>query len=175
MLNTKEKTKMKTLINKIIKLLPKVYGGSIFKSVETKGGFMIKCCDDLQNVSNPMDAQVNFETDGCDKAILTWKDTGKLLSETEAQKYWDASIWTDKPANELKFEDFLFISNRDEDGDKFISIDGTGYMGGFLTDYDCDFSKAEEFEKLVSDALPKKKVYLDGSLFTSFIRIQEWA
>jgi len=168
---------MKTLINKILKLLPKVYGSSIFKTESCKSGFMIKCCHDLYNTSNPMDAEVNFQIGGaeCDEAILTWKDTGKLLSETEAQKYWDATIWTDKPADQLKFEDFLFISNRDEDACKSITIDGTGYMGSFLTDYDCDFSKAEEFEKLVSDALPKKQVYLDESYFRSFIRIQEWA
>jgi hypothetical protein len=175
MLKNTGETKMKTLVNKILKLLPKVYGNSIFKAVQTDGGFMIKCCHDLQNMSNPMDAKVNFGTDGCYEAILTWKDTGKLLSETEAQKYWDAIIWTDKPSNELKFEDFLFVSNRDEDGDKFISIDGTGYIGSFLTDYNCDFSKAEEFESLITDALPKKEVYLDGSYFSSFIRIQECA
>jgi hypothetical protein len=175
MINKTGVIKMKTLINKILKLLPKVYGNSIFKAVQTDGGFMIKCCHDLFNISNPMDAKVNFGTDGCDKAILTWKDTGKSLSETETQKYWDAQIFTDKPVDELKFEDFLFVSNIDEDGDKFISIDGTGYMGSFLTDYDCDFSKAEEFESLITDALPKKEVYLDSSYFSSFIRIQECA
>ena len=166
---------MKTLINKILKLLPKVYGNSIFKAVQTEGGFMIKCCHDLYNISNPMEAEVDFEFDGIDNGILTWKDTGKLLSETEKQKYWDAQIFINKPADQLKFDDFLFVSNRDDDGDKFISVDGTGYMGSFLTDYDCDFSKAEEFESLISDALPKKEVYLDGSYFTSFIRIQEQA
>ena len=174
MLKTKENTMMKTIINKILKVLPKVYGNSIFKSVETKDGFMIKCCHDLYNISNPMEAEVNFEIGGneCDEAILTWKDTGKLLTEVEARKFWDSQIFTDKPADELKYEDFLFVSNRDEDGDKFISVDGTGYMGSFLTDYDCDFSKAEEFESAISNALPKKEVYLDGSYFTSFVRIQ---
>ena len=162
-------------INKILKVLPKVYGNSIFKSVETKDGFMIKCCHDLYNITNPMEAEVNFETDGCDKAILTWKDTGKLLTEAEARKFWDAQIFTNKPVDQLEYEDFLFVSNRDEDGDKFISVDGTGYMGSFLTDYDCDFSMAEKFESAISDALPKKEVYVDGSYFTSFIRIQECA
>ena len=48
-------------------------------------------------------------------------------------------------------------------------------MGGFLTDYDCDFSKADEFEKLISDTLPKKEVFIDTDICNSFIRIQEWA
>jgi hypothetical protein len=34
---------------------------------------------------------------------------------------------------------------------------------------------AEKFESAISDALPKKEVYVDGSYFTSFIRIQECA
>lgn len=166
---------MKTLINKIIKVLPKVWSNSVYKAVPTEGGFMIKCCNDLHDISNPMDAEVNFEIDGCDKAILTWKDTGKLLSETETQKYWDAQIFTDKPADQLEYEDFLFVSNQIKYGRKFVSVNGTGYMGGFLTDYDCDFSKAEEFEKLISDTLPKKEVFIDSDICNSFIRIQEQA
>ena len=165
---------MKTIINKILKILPKVYGNSIFKSVETKDGFMIKCCHDLYNISNPMEAEVNFEIGGkeCDEAILTWKDTGKLLTKDEAQKYWDAQIFTDIAADQLEYEDFLFVSNKIKYGRKFISVNGTGYMGGFLTDYDCDFSKADEFEKLISDTLPKKEVFIDTDICNSFIRIQ---
>ena len=72
----------------------------------------------------------------------------------------------------LIHEDFLFVSNKIKYGRKFISVNGTGYMGGFLTDYDCDFSKADEFEKLISDTLPKKEVFIDTDICNSFIRIQ---
>lgn len=158
-------TTTKTIANKVVKALNEINERGLFRIVEkddqflSQGGFMIQVAKDLEDVSNPMDALVNFDVDstGCN-ALLTWKETGKKLTEEEYRNYFDSCVWTKKSADKIKYEDFIFIY-KDKNS---INVSGSGFSGAYLTSMDEDYSRAEYLEDALIKLLPNKEVYIDG-------------
>ena len=163
MLNTKENTQMKTIANKVIKVLKEFDNKSLYKINEQKDydgniRFMIQRSVATHNQFNPMDKDVNFDFENDFDALLTWKKTGQRLTEQEYKTYFDSTVFTAIPKDQIEYEDYIIVY-KDKD---CTQVTGEGYGGYHLTSYDCDYTMAGDFEEKLGKLLPTKEVYVDG-------------
>jgi uncharacterized membrane protein len=95
MLNTKENTQMKTIANKVVKVLKEMDKSSFYKITNQKdyegnAKFMIQRSKEIYYQFNPMEKDVNFDFENDYDALLTWKKTGERLSKEEYKTYRQA-------------------------------------------------------------------------------------
>ena len=156
---------MKTIVNKVVKAL-KNLNGNLYKIVERYDDndnkeYLIQDCHDFHHITNPMDNDVNFDFENDYDPLLTWKETGKRLTEEEYKTYFDSTIFTKKSEDELKYEDLMVVYKDVHQGENFVQISGLGYLGTHYTYSQADYSESHLFVTEVSKLLPNKDVYED--------------
>jgi hypothetical protein len=154
---------MKTIANKVVKVLKEMDKSSFYRiknlrDYEGNTKFMIQRSKEIYDQFNPMDKDVNFDFVNDFDVVLTWKKTGEKLSIEEHKTYFDSTVFTKIPKDQIDYEDYIVIFK-----DKHcIQVSGEGYGGGHLTCYDDDYTMAGDFEEKLGKLLPTKEVYVDG-------------